>query len=289
MPGTVPGAVAPGLPETAGFDHSVEGRVQDSSRSESVLIAISVSVDRLESPVLGGVDWSRQLVCRRIGLARWAWLIKRRGTSSLLRRSGQMNRALNRAIAIGILVLVMAAISVVAGVLWSQDNEDQAAVPEANSNNSRPTLDPQAVQQIPMSNAADRIHGLRIEAGLSGFTGMRFDNDKNELVLYWKGGNLPPEMSTLVDEIRAEVPVQVVNSPYSLEEFDAEARRLIQLPTIDGVDVIEAGPTGDFSGIRVGIATNDDRTDARKIETARQAIKSNFPLDFTVAGKLIPY
>ncbi len=200
-----------------------------------------------------------------------------------------MNRALNRPFAIGFLVLVVAAISVVAGVLWSQDNEDQAAVPEANSNNSRPTLDPQAVRQIPMSNAADRIHRLRSEAGLRGFTGMRFDNDKNELVLYWKGGNLPPEMSALVDQIRAEVPVQLVNSPHSLEEFDAEARRLIQLPTIDGVDVIEAGPTGDFSGIRVGIATNDDRTDARKIEAARQAIKSDFPLDFTVAGKLIPY
>ena len=200
-----------------------------------------------------------------------------------------MNRALNRPFAIGILVIVMAAITVVAGVLWSQDIEDQAAVPEANSNDSRPPLDPQAVQQIPLSHAADRIHRLRSEAGLRGFTGMRFDNDKDELILYWKGGKLPPEMSTLVDEIRAEVPVQLVNSPYSLEEFDAEARRLVQLPTTNGVDIIEAGPTGDFSGIRVGIDTIDDRTDAQKIEAARQAIKSDFPLDFTVAGKLIPF
>ena len=199
-----------------------------------------------------------------------------------------MSRALNRPFAIGILVLVMAAITVVAGVL-SQDNEDQDAVPKANSYDSRPPLDPQAVQQIPMSNAADRIHRLRSEAGLRGFTGIRFDNDKDELILYWKGGNLPPEMSTLVDEIQAEVPVQVVNSPYSLEEFDAEARRLIQLPTTNGVDVIEAGPAGDFSGMRVGIDTIDDRTDAQKIEAARQAIQSDFPLDFTVAGKLIPF
>ena len=44
-----------------------------------------------------------------------------------------MNRALNRPFAIGILAIVMAAITVVAGVLWSQDNEDQPAVPEANS------------------------------------------------------------------------------------------------------------------------------------------------------------
>ena len=56
MSGTVPGDVAPALPETAGFDHSVEGIDEDSSCSESVLITLSVSVTRLESPVLGGVD-----------------------------------------------------------------------------------------------------------------------------------------------------------------------------------------------------------------------------------------
>ena len=41
--------------------------------------------------------------------------------------------------------------------------------------------------------------------------------------------------------------------------------------------------------MRVGIDTIDDRTDAQKIEAARQAIQSDFPLDFTVAGKLIPF
>ena len=45
----------------------------------------------------------------------------------------------------------------------------------------------------------------------------------------------------------------------------------------------------DFSGIRVGIDTNHDLTDDQKIEAAKQAIKSDFPLYFTVVGKLIPF
>ena len=56
MSGTVPGDVAQALPETAGFDHTVEVRDEDSCRTENVLITPSVSVVRLESPALGGVD-----------------------------------------------------------------------------------------------------------------------------------------------------------------------------------------------------------------------------------------
>ena len=157
-----------------------------------------------------------------------------------------MSKMLNRPLAIGTLVIMVAVIIVVAVVLWRQDNNDQPVALGANSFDSQPGLDPRVVRQIPMSNAADQIDRLRRADGLQGFTGMRIDNNKDELILYWKGENLPPEMSSLVDEIRAKVSMQVVNSPYSLEELEGEARRLIQLPPRNGVDVIESRPDHGF-------------------------------------------
>ena len=197
-----------------------------------------------------------------------------------------MSRKLNKRFSIGAVVVMLAVTAVVAGVLWAQDPDHKPTAIESKPYESQPWLDPRVVRQIPMSNAADEVHRLREAAGLQGFTGMRFDNDKDELILYWKGGQLPPQMSALVDELRATVPILVVNSPYSLEELDAESRRLVQLRTISGVNIYGAGPTRDFSGIQLRIDTNDDRTDAQKIEAARRAIRSEFPLEFTVGGML---
>ena len=196
-----------------------------------------------------------------------------------------MSSALNKRFAIGAVVVLLAVTAVVAGVLRAQDNDHNPASIESDPYESQPWLDPRVVRQIPMSNAADKIHQLWQAGGFKGFTGMRFDNDKDELILYWKG-KLPPQMSALVDELRATVPILVVNAPYSLEELDAESRRLIQLRTVSGVTVYGAGPTRDFAGIQLRIDTNDDRTDVQKIEAARQAIKSDFPLEFEVGGEL---
>ncbi|MYB50125.1 MAG: hypothetical protein F4X72_12825 [Dehalococcoidia bacterium] len=192
---------------------------------------------------------------------------------------------LNKRFAIGAVVVLLAVTAVAVGVLWAQDNDRNPTAIESNPYESQPWLDPRVVRQIPMSNAADKIHRLWQAGGFQSFTGMRFDNDKDELILYWKG-KLPPQMSALVDELRATVPIRVVNSPYSLEELDAESRRLIMLRKINGVNIYGSGPTRDFSGIRLRIDTDDDRTDAQKIEAARQAIKSDFPLEFEVGGKL---
>lgn len=196
-----------------------------------------------------------------------------------------MGRPLNKRFAIGAVVVMLAVAAVVAGVLWAQDADHKPTAIESDPYESQPWLDPRVVRQIPMSNAADEIHRLWEAAGLQGFTGMRFDNDKDELILYWKG-KLPPQMSALVDELRATVPILVVNSRYSLEELDAESRRLVQLRTVSGVNIYEAGPTRDFSGIQLIINTDDDRTDAQKIEAAMRAIRSEFPLEFEVGGML---
>ena len=181
---------------------------------------------------------------------------------------------------------MLAVTAVVAGVLWAQDTDHRPTAIESDPYQSQPWLDPRVVRQMPLSNAADEIHWLWEAAGLSGFTGMRIDNDKDELILYWKDGQLPPKMSALVDELRATVPIRVVNSAYSLEELSAESRRLIQIRTVSGVNIYGAGPTSDFSGIQLRIDTDDDRTDAQKIEAAMRAIRSEFPLEFKVGGML---
>ncbi len=200
-----------------------------------------------------------------------------------------MSSTLNwRFLAVGAVVVMLAVMAVVAGVMYAQDADDQSRRSESNSYESQPWLDPRVVRQMPLVNAAEDIQELTRTAGLAGFTGIRLDNDKNAVVLYWKG-ELPPQMSTLVDELRANVPIHVVSSPYSLEEFEAESRRLVQLLTTNGVNVYEAGPTGDFSSIRLKINIDDDRTDAQKIEVARQTIRSNFPLEFKVGGKATPF
>ena len=198
-----------------------------------------------------------------------------------------MSSTLWRFLAIGAVVVTLAVMAVVAGVMYAQDPGDQSNGSEIQLPPVTPTLDPRIVRQMPLVNAAEDIRKLTGTAGLAGFIGIRFDNDENAVVLYWKG-ELPPQMSTLVDELRADVPVYVVSYPYSLEELEAESRRLVQLLTINGVNVYGAGPNGDFSGISLTINIDDDRTDAQKIEVARQAIRSNFPLEFKVGGKPTP-
>ena len=188
---------------------------------------------------------------------------------------------------LGAVVVMLAVMAVVAGVMSVQNPDDQTEGSESQPLRAPPTLDPRVVRQMPLVNAAQDIQNLTGTARLKGFIGIRFDNDENAVVLYWNG-ELPPQMSTLVDELRADVPIHVINSPYSIEELEAESRRLVQLLRTNGVNVYEAGPTGDFSSIRLKINIDDDRTDAQKIEVARQTIRSNFPLEFKVGGKPTP-
>ena len=112
---------------------------------------------------------------------------------------------------------------------------------------------------------------------------MRFDNDKGEVILYWKG-QVPHRMAVLVRTLRASVPVRVVERRYSLVELQREAKRLVELDLSGaGVNVTEAGPLPDFSGIGVGIDTTARPDQAQQIDRARQVIESDFLLEFTVA------
>ena len=146
-----------------------------------------------------------------------------------------------------------------------------------------PTIDPRVARQMPLADASSQIYELWRREGLQGFTGMRLDNDKGEVILYWKG-QVPHRMAALVRTLRASVPVRVVERPYSLVELQREARRLVELDLSGaGVNVTEAGPLADFSGIRVGIEPTERLDRAQQTDRARQVIESGFPLEFTVA------
>ena len=145
------------------------------------------------------------------------------------------------------------------------------------------TIDPRIARQMPLADASSQIYELWQREGLQGFTGMRFDNDKGEVILYWKG-QVPHRMVALVRTLRTSVPVRVVERPYSLVELQREARRLVELDLSGaGVNVTEAGPLPDFSGIGVGIDTTARLDSAQQIDRARQVIESDFLLEFTVA------
>ena len=145
------------------------------------------------------------------------------------------------------------------------------------------TIDPRIARQMPLADASSQIYELWQREGLQGFTGMRFDNDKGKVILYWKG-QVPHRMVALVRTLRTSVPVRVVERPYSLVELQREAKRLVELDLSGaGVNVTQAGPLPDFSGIGVGIDTTARLDSAQQIDRARQVIESDFLLEFTVA------
>ena len=186
------------------------------------------------------------------------------------------------------LILTIAALIVVVSVSVIYTEGDGEVQGEPGISESTQGLDSDVVKQLPMSNAADEIYRLWQSAGYQDFAGISFDNESWTVVLYWKDGTLPTQMDTLVTELRETVPIRVVNTTYSLEEMQTESKRLLGLGTMDGVDVNEAGPNGDFSAIKVGIDMSGDLTPEQKIEAAKQVITSTYPLEFKVTRELVP-
>ena len=143
-------------------------------------------------------------------------------------------------------------------------------------------IDPQIARQMPLADASSKIHKLWQEANLQGFTGVRFDNDRGVVILYWKG-EIDPRMSELVTTLNTSVPVQVVDRPYSLRALQEEAKRLVELsPATLGVNVAEAGPLPNLSGLSVGVESAD------QLAVAPDVIDSDFRLEFSVASGVVP-
>ena len=178
-----------------------------------------------------------------------------------------------------ILVVALTLIAA-AGILYARGTGgyESATGHKSISHEAPPrTIDPRIARQMPLADASSQIYELWQREGLQGFTGMRFDNDKGEVILYWNG-QVPHRMVALVRTLRTSVPVRVVERPYSLVELQREARRLVELDLSGaGVNVTQAGPLPDFSGIGVGIEPTE------RLDRAPQVIESDFLLEFTVA------
>ena len=189
-----------------------------------------------------------------------------------------------------ILVVALTLIAA-AGILYARGTSgyESATGHKSISHEAPPrTIDPSLARQMPLADASSQMYELWQREGLQGFTGMRFDNDKGEVILYWKG-QVPHRMAVLVRTLRASVPVRVVERPYSLVELQREARRLVELDLSGaGVNVTQAGPLPDFSGIGVGIEPTERLDRAQQTDRARQVIESDFLLEFTVAPAPVP-
>ena len=184
-----------------------------------------------------------------------------------------------------ILVVALTLIAA-AGILYARGTGgyESATGHKSISHEAPPrTIDPRIARQMPLADASSQIYELWWREGLQGFTGMRFDNDKGEVILYWKG-QVPHRMVALMRTLRTSVPVRVVERPYSLVELQREARRLVELDLSGaGVNVTKAGPLAGFSGIGVGIEPTERLDSAQQTDRARQVIESDFLLEFTVA------
>ena len=146
-----------------------------------------------------------------------------------------------------------------------------------------PFQDPRMVAQQPLDYAKRSIQTLVRDDGYNDFTGIAFDNENHVVALYWKGP-LPTPVSALVERLRAEVAIDVVDSPYSRQELVQEIKRIAAFDLVDvGVTIRYTASLRDFSGVKVAVASAD------QIPRAREAIKSSMKLEFSVSsGEFIP-
>lgn len=192
-------------------------------------------------------------------------------------------------------IVTLAAFAVIAGGVFiaaGNPNNPTAADESAKIENevtvlSELQLSPEEAAQLPLVEAKRKIEKLWKELGLPGYPAGRFENDESMSLFY--RGELPPEVSALIEQLRSDVQIDVVNSPYSLTELMAEAKRLVELDSTEaGVTITEAGPLPDFSGIRVTIESPGRQLDAQQLELASRVIQSPVRLEFAVSPKNEP-
>ncbi len=184
---------------------------------------------------------------------------------------------------VAILVLAVALAAAIWPALKAARADDGAEATKVGAyTGPTPTLDPRVATQMPLSNAAHSIERFARDNGLPGFVGIALDNDNFKVLLYWKGP-LPPDVALLVETLRAQVPIDVIDRPYTLDEFQAESQRLFAAyGQAREFHIVGVGPTRDFSALEVKVES------AGQIEQARQAIESPIRLEFAVGPRTVP-
>ncbi len=143
--------------------------------------------------------------------------------------------------------------------------------------------DHRIVQERPLTQVQRRIWALIRADNYENFTGMAFDHENQEVILYWKG-ILPPAFESLVRDPQLEARVRVVTRDYSEDELRQEGARIARLDLSQyGITISYTASSSGFQGIKVAI------TSADAIPAARQIISSYIPLEFSEAAQSIPY
>ncbi|WP_194911015.1 hypothetical protein [Catenulispora rubra] len=112
--------------------------------------------------------------------------------------------------------------------------------------------------QVPLSQAADRIHALADKDPDSGFAAVSLDTPNRAIIVRWKG-SVPAEVEAELERVRAlGIGVTVVEARYSVKESLAEMKRLggavIGVKAANGDVITMIGPNKDFSGLFATLA-----------------------------------
>lgn len=164
--------------------------------------------------------------------------------------------------------------------------DDSGSAPEQPSDEVPQSVDasddPRIVQEQPLNQVKRRIVDLIRADNYENFTGMAFDHDNQEVILYWKGV-LPPALESLIRDPELEAKVHVEPRDYSQDELRREGTRIALLDLSQhGIIISRTASTSDFRGIKIGI------TSSKAIPAAEQLISSHMPLEFSVAGLAVP-
>jgi len=116
--------------------------------------------------------------------------------------------------------------------------------------------------------AADRITKLVEDSGAQGYAAITAAPEDREVHLYWKGA-MPAPVQDLLAELRASVPVSVLSAPYSAQELQDEAQRIIEQPAGQGARVTAVAPKPDAGGLRVSVDSSADA--GRQLPAVRDA------------------
>lgn len=161
-----------------------------------------------------------------------------------------------------------------------------------------PEVAKRMADQVPLSQAAGRIHALADKNPGSGFAAVSLDTPNRAIIVRWKG-SVPADVAAEVERDRAlGIGVTVVEARYSVKESLAEAGRLVRavmgVQAANGDTITTIGPNKEFSGLTVTLAPTAEEKQAvlalsSEALTARAragfpALTSDMPIAITVGS-----
>jgi hypothetical protein len=140
--------------------------------------------------------------------------------------------------------------------------------------------------QVPLTDAVERIRAAATGTG-SGFAGIRLSVTAHTLVLYWKGA-VPASTQRLLAQLRSpKVHIQVAAAPYSNQDLDVRARRILAgraRLAQQGLALSSVGVRSDGTGIDVGV----DRSSRMPVSRAASVLAVDVPVRVVFRSRPVP-